>query len=208
MRPTIDPTPSAPPPPGGLGIRQRRSWQTWQVVVAATVAWVLGMMVGYSGQKPSAESGTGKPIVSLGALAANTPTTGAGAAPTAATTATTAAPETTVTTAAAPPVGAPTVLMPNTPGSGPSDLPAFTAGGPWSIGWHFRCVNTPAGTGTFSLEVIPDAGAPGAPAAPAIQQTSREGQGVTPQTAPGRQHVKVTTDPACQWAVKVTGIAP
>jgi hypothetical protein len=163
------------------------------------------MMVGYSGKKPSSGAGTGRPIVSLGALAATTPTTGGGAAPT--TAPTTAATETTVTAAAA--AGAvPTVLLPNTPGTGPSDLPAFTAAGPWNIGWHFRCVNTPAGTGTFTVEVVPDAGAPATPAAPTIQQTSREGQGITPQTAPGRQHLKITTDPACQWAVKVTGIAP
>jgi hypothetical protein len=161
------------------------------------------MMVGYSGKKPSSGDGTGRPIVSLGALAATTPTTGGGAPPT------TAATETTVTTLAAAPAGAvPTVLLPNTPGTGPSDLPAFTAAGPWNIGWHFRCVNTPAGTGTFTVEVVPDAGGPATPAAPTIQQTSREGQGITPQTAPGRQHLKITTDPACQWAVKVTGIAP
>jgi hypothetical protein len=95
--------------------------------------------------------------------------------------------------------------MANTPGSGPSDLPAFTAAGPWSIGWHFRCVNTPAGTGTFTVNVVGDTGDP---TTPAVQQTSREGQGITPQSAVGRQHLKITTDPACQWAAKVTGIAP
>jgi hypothetical protein len=235
MRLTIDPAPSTSPPPappaepswsqpGALGIQERRSWATWQLVVAVAVAGVLGMMVGYSGKKPSAEAGTGRPIVSLGGLTATTPTTVGGAAPTAAattattpttvagaaptaaaTTATTAMTETTVTTAAPAPAAAPTVLMPNTPGTGPSDLPAFTAAGPWNIGWHFRCVNAPAGTGTFTVEVVPDAGAP---AAPPVQQTSREGQGITPQTAAGRQHLKITTDPACQWAVKVTGIAP
>jgi hypothetical protein len=54
------------------------------------------------------------------------------------------------------------------------------------------------------VQVIPDGGAP----LPGVDQTSREAQGITPQTATGRQHLKVTTDPACQWAVKVTGIAP
>src|ERR1700704_1352947 len=103
MRLTIDPAPSAPPPSaplgepswrqsGALGIRERRSWATWQLVVAAGLAWVLGMMVGYSGKKPSSGAGTGRPIVSLGALAATTPTTGGGAPPT--TAATTAATET------------------------------------------------------------------------------------------------------------------
>jgi hypothetical protein len=181
------------PQPAGLGIRTARTWATWHVVTVATITWVVGMMVGYSGQKPSAASGAPRPIVALGGLT----TPSSSAAPT--TSATTA------TTAPAAPTGRPTMLMANTPGQGPSDLPVFTAGGPWSIGWHFRCVNAPGGTGTFTLQVIPD---PGGTSIPAVEQTSREAQGITPQTAPGRQHLKVTTDPACQWAVKVTGIAP
>jgi hypothetical protein len=179
-----------PAPPGGLGIRQRRTWATWQLVAACTVACLVGMMVGYSGQKPSTASAAGKPIVALGGLdtTATTATTGA-----------ITAPSTTAPTAAAP-----AVLMANTPGRGPSDLPTFAAGGPWSIGWHFRCVNAPAGTGTFTLEVVSEAGA----TSPAVTQTSREAQGISPQSAPGHQHLKITTDPACQWAVKVTGIGP
>jgi hypothetical protein len=163
------------------------------------------MMLGYSGQKPSAGSGAARPIVALGGLTSETPTTAP--APTAtATTAPTADPASTATTATAPAGARTTILMANTPGQGPSELPVFTAGGPWSIGWHFRCVNAPGGTAAFTLQVIPD-DAGGTPT-PAVEQTSREAQGVTPETAPGRQHLRITTDPACQWAVKVTGIAP
>ena len=57
------------------------------------------------------------------------------------------------------------------------------------------------------MAVVDEAGAPATPA-PTIEQTSREGQGVSPQTTSGRQHLRITTDPACQWAVKVTGIGP
>lgn|GEM_PF-6420216 len=175
-------------------------------MAACTVTWVVGMMIGYSGQKPSSDAAP-RPIVALGGVASPEPTT---ATATATTTTTTASPTagpaaTTTTTAPGAAAGPPTVLMENTPGQGPSDLPVFTAGGPWSIGWHFRCVNAPGGTGTFTLQVIPD---PGGPPAAAVQQTSREAQGITPQPSPGRQHLKVITDPACQWAVKVTGVAP
>jgi hypothetical protein len=192
------------PPPGGLGIRTARTWATWQLVAACTATWVAGMMLGYSGQKPSAGSGAARPIVALGGLTSEAPTTApAPAAP--ATTSSTPDPASTATTGTAPAGARSTVLMANTPGQGPSDLPVFTAGGPWSIGWHFRCVNAPGGTAAFSLRVVPDPG--GAPT-PAVEQTSREAQGITPETAPGRQHLKVITDPACQWAVKVTGVAP
>lgn len=190
--------------PGGLGIRTARTWATWQLVTVGTVTWVLGMMVGYSGQKPAAGAGTARPIVALGGLTSpsNAPTTAttAAAEPTTAP----AEPASSATTAPAPADSRPAILMANTPGQGPSELPAFTAAGPWSVGWHFRCVGTPSGTGTFTLQVVPDGGAP----RPAVEQTSREAQGVTPEAAPGRAHLKVTTDPACQWAVKVTGIAP
>ena len=194
------------PQPGGLGIRTARTWATWQLVLVGTATWVAGMMVGYSGQKPAAGSGTARPIVALGGLSpsdpATTVTTTAPADPAPAET--TAPPATTSPSAAPAPAEArPTILMANTPGQGPTELPAFTAGGPWSIGWHFRCVGTPSGTGTFTVAVIPDGGAP----IPAVAQTSREAQGITPETAPGRAHLKVTTDPACQWAVKVTGIS-
>ncbi|HEY4409071.1 MAG TPA: hypothetical protein VGO87_04265 [Acidimicrobiia bacterium] len=185
----------------GLGIRLAgRTWATRHLVAGCTVALVAGMMIGYSGKKPSAGDGAAKPIVALGSLTSPAPAGG-----TTSTTDTTATTGTTATTSPAATEAKPTVLMANTPGQGPSELPVFAAGGPWSIGWHFRCVNAPGGTGTFTLQVIP--AGDGAPQ-PAVEQTSREAQGISPEAAPGRQHLKIITDPACQWAVKVTGIGP
>jgi hypothetical protein len=167
------------------------------------VAVVVGMIVGYSGKKPSASAGggAGRPIVDLrGLTRSDSPTTTSPPA-TESTTSSTAAPSTT-----APPTGATTkVLQPNTTGAGPKDLPSFTAGASWSIGWHFRCVAAPGGSAAFTVDVIPGPG--GAAAGHAVEQAGNEAQGVSPQSTAGTVHLRVTTDPACQWAVKVTGVA-
>ena len=202
----FDPPLLAPDDDTPLDIAEARSWATWQLAATALVAAIVGMMVGYSGKKPGA-SGPTAGIVSLGPSSSPT----AGKAPILAPTTavptthppTTVAASTGVTPTTAAGATA-TVLVPNTIGKGTSELPSFIVAGPWSIGWHFRCVQAPDGEAAFNVSVIPDGGGP---ATPAVDQTSRDAQGVTPQTASGKFHLRVTTDPACQWAVKVTGVA-
>ena len=184
--------------PGSLGIRQPRSWATWHLAAVALVALVVGMAVGYSGKKTSSST-------------ADAPLFKPGPAPTAtaggngATTSTATSPTTTTTTAAPAAAPAPTaVLMANTQSHGSADLPAFTAAGPWNVGWHFRCFGTPTGSGTFTVTVVTDPSGDTGPT-PAVDQTGREAQGVAPQTATGKLHLRVTAGDACQWAVKVTG---
>jgi hypothetical protein len=198
--------------PGGLQILQRRSWATWQLAASGLVLLLIGMMIGYSGKRPqmnstTAAGGGGGGLISLGASGAGSSATTAlprtsGAVEVVPTTApdATTTPPTTTATASGPIV----VLAARTTGTGPTDLAAFTAGGSWTIGWAFTCVGAPGGSATFAISVVSDAG--GA-AKPAVQQSSRQGQGVTPETSVGRQHLKITTDPACRWAVKVTGVA-
>jgi hypothetical protein len=193
--------------PGGLGIRDRRSWATWQVAVASLVALVAGMMVGYSGKKPSTVAGAGRAIVSLGAATGASAVAGGQPGPGAATETTITATATTATAslpgdAAGNAAGA--LLVPNTRGAGGAELPAFSAGGPWKIGWHFRCLGASDGPGPFTIDVVPDQGSSPGPS-PAVTESGREAQGVTPQTATGHYHLKITADPACQWAAKVTG---
>ena len=203
----LGPPVPAPDDDAPLDIAEARSWATWQLATTALAAAIVGMMIGYSGKKPGA-SGPTSGIVSLGPLSASPTGKPPTVAPTTVVLTThppTTVPPTTVPSAPTTLSGAvATVLVPNTVGKGTSDLPSFTVGGPWSIGWHFRCVQAPDGSAAFNVSVVPDAGGV---ASPAVDQTSRDAQGIANQTAPGKFHLKVTTDPACQWAIKVTGVA-
>lgn len=193
--------------PGELGIRERRSWATWQLAVFGVVTALAGMAIGYSGKKPATSANSGAGVISLDGPSSRAPSVAPQVT-------TPAAPEVTSTstpptTAAAPAASGPaTVLSPNTTGAGPRDLPAFDAGASWSIGWHFRCTAAPNGTSAFTIDVVPEPAAAVAGGAHAVEQSGHEAQGVAPQATAGRFHLKVTTDPACRWAVKVTGAAP
>lgn len=197
--------------PGGLGIEERRTWATWQLVLAAVVAAMVGMMIGYSGKRGSKNAAAGTLHLSVGSIQPRVGTTTTIGGPTAVGPATTSAapttsPLTSPSSLPAAATGPVTVLVPNTIGSGPSDLPVFATAGAWTIGWQFRCVQAPGGSAAFTITVVPEGGS--ADATPAVSQVSREAKGTSPQPASqGRQHLRVTTDPACEWAVKVTGVA-
>ena len=95
------------------------------------------------------------------------------------------------------------VLVNAVTSAGPQDLQQFTSGGEYKVGWAFSCVGAPAGAGTFTITAVDASGA----TAVVVNQTSRSGQGVTPEpAAPGPRHLHVATDPACRWRIKVTGI--
>jgi hypothetical protein len=194
--------------PTGLGIEERRTWATWQMAVVAGVALLVGMMVGYSGKKPAKSTsggtvslyGPGGSPTTVAGIAAGKPTidTAVEATPTTATaTPTTVAP-------AGKTSGTEVYLVPATRGTGPETLPSFATDGLWHIGWAFDCVNAPGGQASFTINVVPDNG--GGAASPAVQQTSRNGQSVTPMNSTGSRHLQILTDPACRWVVDVTGV--
>lgn len=206
--------------PGGLGIRERRSWATWQFVAAIVVATLIGMAIGHSGGGSNAAGGAGggatlrtlPPDNSTPGAATDTTAPGASntstssaagpSGPGAATTTTSGGPTTTTkpgapTTTA--PAGPQSYLIHNLQGTGPTNLPSFSvAGGAWSIGWAYRCVLAPGGAGKFQVM---------AGAAKAVDEQGREGSGTTPQSKAGAQQLRIVTDPACAWAVTVVGVA-
>lgn len=198
--------------PGGLGIREKRSFATWQLVLVAFVALLTGMVIGDTGRKPASGAAGGTPFITLpssptGALhqptmSVQTVTPGSVPPTTAAAPITSGASTTSIVASGAPQVE----LVARTQGSGPSDLPTFKTAGTWTVGWAFSCVGAASGTGPFTITVVSASGA--SDPAPAVSESSRNGQGVTKQPArTGSQHLHIATDPACQWAVKVLGVA-
>lgn len=206
------PAQAAPDPgwdkPGGLGIKERRSFALWQVVVVGIVCLILGMIIGYSNKKTSSSSASApQSRLTLppqsGATETGPTTTLAGASGISAAT-TTTAPGGSSTTVAVSQVA--TVLMPATKGQGPMDLPSFGTAGPWSIGWAFDCAESPGGGAAFTITVIPASGP--AASTPAVSESGGSNQGVaTEPSTTGTQHLRVATGTACLWIVKVTGIA-
>jgi hypothetical protein len=209
------------PEEGELKIKERRSWKTWQLLIAVVVALVIGMWfngnAGSASGNPAASGSAGYKLPPNGATATTAPPTAAksGAATTATTaagattttaasaTSTTVAGGTTATTSAAA-VGPATVLVPETTQSGNWTSPAFTiAGGTWNIGWAFQCAPAPTGGPSFQIFVVNSGAAAGS--TPAVTSTAASGQSVSPETTAGSQQVIVQTTAACRWAVKVTG---
>lgn len=207
----VDPVSSTEPwwrRPGGLGIKDPRSWKTWQLASAAFLALLLGMAIGYG------EKGSGSPQEETPQQIATSETT-ASTAPSAADATDTdgppdAAPTTTTTTVAAGPDSAQT----GTPAAGPArvilELPATpgpkttdkfrVAGAEWKIGWAYDC--TRGGQGAFEVKAVNGDGSPGSEA-PILQQGPR-GKGVTTYATSGERSLVVTT--SCVWALKVTGV--
>jgi hypothetical protein len=212
------------PEKGELKIKERRTWKTWQLLVAVILAAGVGMWFngnsgsasstsatsGYKLPPPSssakssttvgdpAASGAGSTVTTAAGTSADT----AGSNSTTTTGATAGGGDTSTTTATA--VGPATVLIPQTEQTGNWTSPAFTiAGGTWNIGWAFQCAPAPTGAPSFQIFVTTAGGGPGS--TPAITSSAASGQAVTPQTTAGSQQIMVQTTAACRWAVKVTG---
>ena len=197
---------------GSLGIKERRSWQTWQLAVAVFVAILLGMGIGHTGgggnssasnagtagsggrfvPPPPSGSGSSTATTVASSVTSTTSTTLGSVSPT------TASGASSVASASG---GPEAVLLPRTTGSGGQTLAGFTAGGPWKLGWAFQC----AGAATFQIMVVPDGGSP--PSQPAVDKAGASGQGVSDQSATGKLHLEVRAGPACRWAVKASGAA-
>jgi len=198
---------------GDLGIQERRSWATWQLAVVALVFTIVGMLIGYSGKRPAKAAASGAPVSLSGLSGASQ---SSGSVRSSSSTSTTAgsleagpASELVTTTTAALTSSSPTaactspstILMPNTTGQGPDQLPAFTATGAWCIGWVFDCEGAPGGTASFAIAGTPTSGTT---PPPAVQQSGRQVSGNTPGGTAGSFHLTVTTDPGCRWAAKVS----
>ena len=203
-----DADPEVVPEKGDLKFKERRSWKTWQLVVAVILAAVAGMWFnGNTGSSSGSATSSGSSGYKVPPPSGSTATTTAGGSATATTapasaTATTAAGSTSTSAPAA--VGPATVLVPQTTMSGNWTSPSFNiAGGNWNIGWAFQCVPAPTGGPSFQIFVVNTGAPPGS--APAVTSTAATGNAITPQTSTGSQQVVVQTTATCRWAVKVTG---
>jgi len=211
---------SAVPARGELGIKDKRTWKTWQLATGMVVAALVGMGLNY--RTVGGNQSSGAPAyhipTSTGSTTSTTSASGSSGSTTTTTTAaagggstttttqgggsttTSTAPSTSSTSAAGPA----RVLMGPTQMQGNWTSPTFTttAAG-WNIGWAFRCVPAPAGGPSFQVFVTPVGSPPGK--TPAITQTGPSGQSVTMQSALGAQTLVVQAPATCTWAVKVTG---
>lgn len=212
------------PAPGELKFKEKRSWRTWQLVVAVIVAAVVGMWINgstgggsttasgsTSGTLPPSNIGSGSSSSSTttagsGSSSASTTTTGASGSSSAPTTTTVAGGPASTTTPAV--VGPNTVLIPATQLTGDWTSPNFTiAGGTWNIGWAFQCSPVPAATPKFAVYVVNAGGTVTGSSTPAVTSAAAQGQSVTPQTSTGSQQVVVQAPTGCRWAIKVTGFS-
>jgi len=223
----------AVPAPGSLGLKEKRSWKTWQLVSGMVVAALVGLFIGYrtpaSGSGGSGGSGTSDGgAYSLppagGGATSTTASTGGGStttsAPTAGastttsttggkskdTTTTTAGSSTSSTTGSTTSTSIPParLLLGPTQLQGNWTSPAFTITAPaWNIGWAFQCTPAPTSGTSFQVFVTAVGASPGGAAA--ISETGASGQAVTAQTSLGKQTLVVEAPANCAWAVKVTG---
>ena len=63
---------------------------------------------------------------------------------------------------------------------------------------RYSCVLAPGGAAKFQIV---------GGAAKAVNEQGRDGSGTTQETKAGPQQLRIVTDPACQWAVTVVGVA-
>jgi hypothetical protein len=207
---------NAYPAPGELNIKERRSWKSWQLVVAMVAAALVGMALNYRSvgatqssnqgayQLPPA-AGSGASTTTTGAVA-TTSTTDSGSSTTTTSTSdsgstTTTMLSTTATSAAVAPAG---LLVGPTQSHGNWTSPAFGITTPgWNIGWAFQCTPAPTAGPSFEIFVTPVGTSPSG--APAISETGASAQSVTSETSTGQQVLVVEAPANCEWAVKVTG---
>jgi hypothetical protein len=222
------------PAAGSLGIKEKRTWKTWQLGVAVIVAVLLGMLINYrtvgatdSGKTGSSGGGgaytlppEGGSSTSTTAVAGSgsTSTTAAGGVVTTTTSATSwgKSKDTTTTTAAGSSTTSTTssttatttpparLLLGPMQSQGNWTSPAFTITAP---SWNIGWAFqcSPVPTAGTSFQVfVTQAGASPGGAA-AISETGGSGQAVTAQSSLGKQTLVVEAPANCAWAVKVTG---
>lgn len=195
---------------GQLGIKERRSWHTWQLTLVAVLAALLGMLIGnvFAGggssnsgaQTGGQTSGTLPPEGAGGTPAGSSTTTAPAGSTTTSTPATSAGSGTTTTAPATGPLV--TLLGPHQASGNWTSTP-FTVSGQWNIGWAYQCSPAPASGQSFEVFVVPAGGTAGA--VPAVTETGASGNSVTVQSSAGNQELVVDSASTCIWVVKVTG---
>jgi hypothetical protein len=207
-------TPRSGIAPGELKIKERVSWSTLQLVLAAAGTLVVGMFLGScfpTGGSRSATStgaGTPRPLPAESAPGGTSSASSGGAVtgtsvpptqrPTTAANGGGSAPAT--TSAAGPLV---VLLGPKQSQGVWTSTPFTVKSGQWNIGWAFRCTPSTAPGDAFQVFVVPTGGSPGS--TPAVSQSGGSGQSVTVQSSTGSQELMVRAPGNCIWAVKVTG---
>ncbi len=221
---TLPNPPSSPlemnraPAPGELQIREQRSWKTWQLLVAAFLAALGGMLIDYwlqpASTTASASGGSGAyklPPPPGSSATTTTVDSGASGGDTTTTTAdysttTTVASSSTPTTAGAASQTTATaqVLLTSPQSHGNWTSPAFSiTSSSWDIGWAFQCTTAPASGSSFEVFVAPSGGSPSE--TPAVSESGLTGQSVSSQSTTGQQMLVVEAPANCIWIVKVTG---
>jgi hypothetical protein len=206
------------PAPGDLRIKGRRSWATWQLLVAIVIALLVGFALNGTTEGSASES-SAAPAYKLPTSAGSTSTSTTAPSGSTATkassgsTTTTAADSSTTTTAAAggststsstAAAGPARVLLGPTKMDGNWTSPAFTTtAASWNIGWAFSCSPAPVSGPSFQVSVVPSGSS--ASGSSAISETGASGQSITPQSTLGAQTLVVQAPTGCMWVVKVTG---
>jgi hypothetical protein len=211
----------ATPARGELGIKEKRTWKTWQLLVGIAAAALIGMAINYrvvgASQASSTKGAYTLPAPSGSATTTTTASTTGSDVGTSTTTASTGGPDvgtsttiaggsstsssTTTSSVASTPAR---VLLGPTQSQGNWTSPAFTATSPgWNIGWAFQCPSAPPSGASFQISVTPVGSSPSG--APAISETGASGQAVSAQSTVGQQILTVQAAPSCVWAIKVTG---
>ncbi len=224
----------AVPAPGSLGLKDKRSWKTWQLVSGMVFAALVGLFIGYRTPGASGSGGSGGSGTSDGGAYSLPPAGGSTTSTTASTaggSTSTSAPTTGASTTTSTTGGKSKDTTTTTSGSstssttgsttstsiplarlllGPTQLqgnwtsPAFTITAP---AWNIGWAFqcTPAPTTGTSFQVFVTAAGASPGGAAAISETGASGQAVTAQTSLGRQTLVVEAPANCAWAVKVTG---
>jgi len=187
--------------PGGLDIKEERSWRTWHLLTAALAALLVGLAIGHSNAKP-ANGGAQKGGLFTLPGSPGSPGTPTSVEAESATTTTSASVSNTTLAPETPATGIPKVLFDKKAAGPLAATPVSIKGGTWKIGWAFDCTRagTADGSAPFQIAVAPASGA----AAIAVDEVGRNKTGITSQTASGPLTFEVRT--ACRWAVKVTGV--
>ena len=192
--------PSPPPPPsppaatgqprrpggysGGLDIRDRRQWRTWQLVTAVLLTLLVGMAIGHTG----ADTGSAGHKATFVLPPSATTSAGSGA-------------ETSTSSGGATgSVPSGNVILPRMQSTGPGSTGSFSVNTPgWTINWIFDCSATPTGSAPFQIFIVPGGGS-----IPVVDEAARTASGSTTQTSTGAESLRIGTDQGCAWAVTVT----
>jgi hypothetical protein len=234
---SVVPLDDGTPAPGELKIVGRRTWKTWQLVVAVFLAAGLGMWFngnagtasginsssgsttggGYKLPPPSGSTATTLPASGgspRGAAGSATTTTAAGGS-----TATTAGGGSTSTTAAGGAAATGSSTTTSTVVAGPATVlvPSTQQSGSWTSPAFTIAAGTwnigwafqcvPVPSATPTFQIFVVNSGASPGATPAVTSAAASGQSVTPQTTTGSQQLIVQTSASCRWAVKVTGFS-